>query len=52
MYRCVDEKISKTENKVAVAYRDVENLHDDQNWQFLEGKSRITSISIIKQKIS
>ena len=30
MYRCVDEKISKTENKVAVAYRDVENL-DDQN---------------------
>ena len=51
MYRCVDEKISKTENKVAVAYRDVENL-DDQNWQLLEGKSRITSISIIKQKIS
>ena len=30
MYRCVDEKINKTENKVAVAYRDVENL-DDQN---------------------
>ena len=51
MYRCADEKISKTENKVAVAYRDVENL-DDQNWQLLEGKSRITSISIIKQKIS
>ena len=34
-----------------VAYRDVENL-DHQNWQLLEGKSYITSISIIKQKIS
>ena len=26
MYRCADEKISKTENIVAVANRDVENL--------------------------
>ena len=51
MYRCVDEKISKTENKVAIAYRDVDNL-DHQNWQLLEGKSYITSISIIKKKIS
>ena len=51
MYRCADEKISKTENKVTVAYCDVENL-DHQNWQLLEGKSYITSISIIKQKIS
>ena len=30
MYRCADEKISKTENKVMVAYCDVENL-DHQN---------------------
>ena len=51
MYRCADEKISKTENKVTVTYCDVENL-DHQNWQLLEGKSYITSISIIKQKIS
>ena len=51
MYRCSDEKISKTENKVTVAHCDVENL-DHQNWQLLEGKSYITSISIIKQKIS
>ena len=28
--KIADEKISKTENKVAVAYRDVENL-DHQN---------------------
>ena len=35
MYRCADEKISKTENKVTVAYCDVENL-DHQNWQLLE----------------
>ena len=26
--------------------------NDHQNWQLLEGKSYITSISIIKQKIS
>ena len=51
MYRCADEKIRKTENKVTVAYRNVENL-DHQNCQLLEGKSYITSISIIKQKIS
>ena len=51
MYRCADKKISKTENSVTVTYRDVENL-DHQNWQLLEGKSYITSISIIKQKIS
>ena len=51
MYRCADEKISKTENIVTVANRDVENL-DHQNWQLLEDKSYITSISIIKQKIS
>ena len=44
-------KISKTENKVTVANCDVENL-DHQNRQLLEGKSYITSISIIKQKIS
>ena len=50
MYRCADEKISNTENKVTVAYCDVENL-DHQNWQLLEGKSYIKSISIIKQKI-
>ena len=49
--RCEDEKISKTENKVKVANCDVENL-DHQNWQLLEGKSYITSISIIKQKLS
>ena len=49
MYRCADEKISKTENKVTVAHCDVENL-DNQNWQLLEGKSYITSI--IKQKVS
>ena len=30
MYRCADEKISKTENIVTVANRDVENL-DHQN---------------------
>ena len=47
MYRCAHEKISKTENKVTVANYDVENL-DDQNWQLSEGKSYITSISIIK----
>ena len=51
MYRCADEKTSKTENNVTVAYCDVENL-DHQNWQLLEGKSYITSISIIKQKLS
>ena len=50
MYRCANEKISKTENKVMVAYCGVENL-DHQNWQLLEGKSYVTSISIIKQKI-
>ena len=51
MYRCADENISKTENKVTVAYCDAENL-DHQNWQLLEGKSYMTSISIIKRKIS
>ena len=51
MYQCADEKISKTVNKVTVAYCDVENL-DHQNWQLLEGKSYITCISIIKPKIS
>ena len=51
MYRWADEKISKTENKVTVAYCDVENL-DHQNWQLLEGKSYITPISMIKQKMS
>ena len=51
MYWWEDEKIGKTENKVMVAYCDVENL-DHQNWQLLEGKSYITSISIIKQKTS
>ena len=51
MYRYRDEKISKTKNKVTVANRDVENL-DHQNWQLLEGKSYIMSISIIKQKLS
>ena len=49
--RCADEKISKTENKVTVAYCVVENL-DHQNWQLLAGRSYITSISIIKEKIS
>ena len=49
--RCADEKISKTENKVTVAYCDVENL-DHQNWQLFAGKSHITCISIIKPKIS
>ena len=49
MYRCADEKISKTENKVTAANFDVENL-DHQNWQLLE-------VSLIyrlfnKQKIS
>ena len=49
--RYADERISKTENKVTVANCDVENL-DHQNRQLLEGKSYITSISIIKQNIS
>ena len=44
-------RISKTENKVTVAYCDVEDL-DHQNWQLLEGRSCRTCISIIKQKIS
>ena len=54
MYRCADEKISKTENKVTVANCDVEVVEnlDHQNWQLLKGKSYITSISINKQKIS
>ena len=51
MYRWEDEKISKTENKVMVSNCDVENL-DHQNWQLLEGKSYVTPISMIKQKMS
>ena len=50
-HRCADEKISKAENKVTVANCDLENL-DHQNWQLLEGRSYITSISINKQKTS
>ena len=52
--RCADEKISRTEKLIKlrspiVMLRTL-NL-DHQNWQLLEGKSYITSISIIKQKI-
>ena len=46
----VAEKQTKQKYKVKVAYCDVENL-DHQNWLLLEGKSYITSISIIKQKL-
>ena len=48
--RCADEKIRKTENIFTVANCGTDNL-DHQNWQLLEGKSYITYIWIIKQKI-